>query len=304
MDEVFRFIVDNKHWIFEGIGVVLLGALAALLRFVWRTISRETLPFEAVLDSLKDARTTSDRYVRSDFLELVDVKRILETHYPGYSDFIVIQYGSSVMNEIPQPNDYDFIVLLLGHSTSQLHTIEVGTKPEKFIPNLEQVDIVFRDYLSFLFALVSGMPYENSVILNGQIVYGHKGYSLWLRRIARNILIDRDFLLRRFENEKIPTEKRVWNRMKQTAETYEMVRAAYYYVCSLLQKKRIERMNQVVFHEDVANLAFADNLKQDIPGDDNKQTFDFITQSLKRRFIPVSDRRFINRIEQLIAALV
>jgi hypothetical protein len=51
-------------------------------------------------------------------------------------------------------------------------------------------------------------------------------------------------------------------------------------------------------------LAFVDNLKVDIPGEDNKQTFDFITQSLKRRLIPKSDRRFINRIEQLIEALV
>ena len=211
-----KLTLDNKEWVFSGIGTTLL---ITLLPKLFRHFTRGQLSFDTILDNLKNAKNGSGKYVKSDFLELVNVKKILKEHYPGYDDFIVIQYGSSMKNDVLNPNDYDFIVLLLGHSANHdLHTFKVGTKPEKFIPELKEIDVVFRDYLSFLFALVSGMPYENSVILNGEIVFGHKGYFLWLKRIARNILIDRDFLIRRFENEKIPTEKTGMEQYKGSQE--------------------------------------------------------------------------------------
>ncbi|MCG2787548.1 MAG: hypothetical protein L6461_20870 [Anaerolineae bacterium] len=300
--EIIVCITNNKEWIFSGIGTTLIFTIGPLL---YRHFSRKTLSFDQILDSFKNTNDDLEGYVQSDFLELVNVNKVLKKHFPGYKDFIVIQYGSSVKNDILQPNDYDFIVLLLGHSTGQtLHTFQVGTKPEKFIPDLKEIDVVFRDYSSFLFALVAGMPYENSIVSNGKIVYGAKGYFLWLKRIARNILIDRDFLLRRFENDKIPTEKQVWNNVKNAFDTYEIVRAAYFFVSSLLQRNRIRQMNEVTFHNDVAGLAFVENLKHDLSTPEHRETFDFIVQALKRRSIPKNDRQFVNKIENLIEQLI
>jgi len=148
------------------------------------------------------------------------------------------------------------------------------------------------------------MPYENSVILNGEIVFGHKGYFLWLRRIARNILIDRDFLIRRFENDKIPVEKTVWSNTSELADTYEVVRSAYYFITSLLQRNRIRQMDEVIFHKDIAELAFVENLKNDIHDPVHRETFEFIIQSLKRRGIPKGDRKFLNSIDNLIESLL
>lgn len=272
---------------------------------LYRHFRREKLSFDNILDSFKDAHDSAGIYVQSDFLEIVNVKKILKKYYPGYSDFIVVQYGSSVRSDVLQPNDYDFIVLLLGHSTGdKLHMFKVGTKPEKFVPDLKEVDVVFRDYSSFLFALVAGMPYENSVILHGKIIYGHKGYFLWLKRIARNILIDRDFLIRRFEHDKIPAEKKIWNNVKGTYNTYEIVRAAYYLVSSLLQLNRIRKLDVVLFHKDVAELAFIENLKGDLSQAEHRETLEFIIRALKRRSIPKMDRKFVNNIESLIEALM
>lgn len=77
--------------------------------------------------------------------------------------------------------------------------------------NKTKIDIVFRDYLSFLFAACSGMPYENSVICNSKLLNGHRGYYQWLINITKNELMDRDFLLRRFEN-KLISEKEVFDK--------------------------------------------------------------------------------------------
>lgn len=279
--------------------------LMAILGGIYRQLTRKEIHFESIVSSLKNAHNSSDQYVRSDFLELVNVKKILKKHYRDYKDFLVIQYGSSVRNDVLNPNDYDFIVLLLGHNTrGDLHSFQVGTSPEKLISGMKEIDVVFRDYSSFLFALVSGMPYENSVIKNGKIVYGPKGYFLWLKRIARNILIDRDFLLRRFENEKISFEKEIWNSMKDTYDTYEIVRAAYYLISSILQRNKIQEMDEVIFHKDIAEIAFVSNLKSGITNIAHRETFELLVQSLKRRSIPKKDRQFVNEIEDVVEALI
>lgn len=54
--------------------------------------------------------------------------------------------------------------------------------------NINQVDIVYRDYLSFLYAASAGMPYENSVIITGKLLKGHIGYFQWLKNITKNQL--------------------------------------------------------------------------------------------------------------------
>ena len=109
--------------------------------------------------------------------------------------------------------------------------------------NKDQVDIVFRDYLSFLFAASAGMPYENSIIINGKVVKGHEGYFQWLQNITKNLLFDRDFLVRRFED-KISIEKQEFHKCLNEHEKYDhdkyyVIRSGYYYITSLLQLKRI-----------------------------------------------------------------
>ncbi|NNJ33286.1 hypothetical protein [Lacrimispora defluvii] len=192
----------------------------------------------------------------------LEIKDTMRRNFPEYSDYLLIQYGSSVEANNKLPQDYDFIVLMLGipkeerrylHNKGTTGSDEVSSKD-----SIYQVDIVYRDYLSFLYAASSGMPYENSVIATGKLLKGHKGYFQWLKNITQNHLYDRDFLIRRFEDkisaEKQEFQKCLFENLKFKHEKYYVIRAGYYYITSLLQLNHIKKFDKVVFQNDVVGL--------------------------------------------------
>lgn len=44
----------------------------------------------------------------------LEIKNTMKRHFPEYTDYLLIQYGSSVESNNRLPQDYDFIVLMLG----------------------------------------------------------------------------------------------------------------------------------------------------------------------------------------------
>lgn len=205
-------------------------------------------------------------------------------------DYLLIQYGSSVDANNQLPQDYDFIVLMLGfpkegrrylHNKGTNGLDDVSSKGNMF-----DVDIVYRDYLSFLYAATAGMPYENSVIVNGKLLKGHQGYFLWLKNITQNHLYDRDFLIRRFED-KITTEKQEFNKClfeneKFENEKYYVIRAGYYYITSLLQRKHIKKFEKVIFQDDLIKLSKVRMFYKDFKNETIKNKYSMLVECLKR----------------------
>ena len=129
------------------------------------------------------------------------------------------------------------------------------------------------------------MPYENSVIVNGRLLKGHKGYFQWLKNITQNHLYDRDFLIRRFED-KIATEKQeldkcIFENKKFEHDKYYFIRAGYYYITSLLQLEHIKKFDKVFFQEDVVELSkvrmFYKDFKEEI-----REKYVTLVECLKR----------------------
>lgn len=214
-----------------------------------------------------------------DWIEELDkslgIKDTMKRNFPEYSEYLLIQYGSSVDANSKLPQDYDFIVLMLGfpkegrrylHNKGTSGLDDVSSKENKF-----DVDIVYRDYLSFLYAATAGMPYENSVIVNGKLLKGHKGYFQWLKNITQNHLYDRDFLIRRFED-KIATEKQeldkcIFENKQFKHDKYYVIRAGYYYITSLLQLEHIKKFDKVFFQENVVTLSKVRMFYKDFDGE-------------------------------------
>ena len=225
---------------------------------------------------------------KEDCVKTLGISTVMENNFPDYSDYIVVMYGSATKPDNLEPNDHDFIVLMLGvpkSDTRYMHN--KGTLSDiADSSNKNDVDIVFRDYLSFLYAASAGMPYENSVIKDGVLVYGKEGYFKWLKNITKNNLFDRDFIIRMYNN-KISAEKDEFYKLRTYQEEefidqYYIVRAGYYYITSILQLNRIKTFEKVVTQNDVVGLSKVRSLYADIEDKEVREKYVHLVESLKR----------------------
>lgn len=299
--KLIHLLSDNfgviMNFLFSGIGITIVGAL--IKRF---------FPFrsgKSVRDLIKDVKQEGIR----NSCELAKALRIDDTvkkSFSEYNDYLLIQYGSSTRTDNVTPNDYDFIVLLLGHpidNDKEMH--HVGSYPTltEDTDSKTKVDIVFRDYTSFLFAACSGMPYENSIIVNSRLLHGHQGYYEWLKNITKNILIDRDFLLRRFED-KIIIEKELYDTEKKVhgINNYDLIRTGYYYTTSLLQRKMIANLTKVLNQDSVVHMANVLNLTDLFSSDHLKDIYKSLVDLLKRS--THTDQISSNDIDKLLSSIL
>lgn len=225
---------------------------------------------------------------REDLAKSLGIKETMSEHFPEYKDYLLIQYGSSVSPDSRLHSDYDFIVLMLGFpENGNRYMHNKGTTGEEANErNKNQIDIVYRDYLSFLFAASAGMPYENSVITDGKLIIGQEGYYQWILNITKNILFDRDFLIRRF-NDKIAIEKQEFLKCVNEHETYKhdkyyVIRSGYYYITSLLQLKRLKEFDKVIVQNQITELAKVRNFYEDIHSTEIREKYKQLVENLKR----------------------
>lgn len=278
MKAIGVWLSSNRDSIISGIvATVILGIVVRVVSYVIKK------PKE--LNELLKTNNFNDLNMIEELDKSLQIKDTMKRNFPEYSDYLLIQYGSSVDANNQLPQDYDFIVLMLGfpkegrrylHNKGTNGLDDVSSKGNMF-----DVDIVYRDYLSFLYAATAGMPYENSVIVNGKLLKGHQGYFSWLKNITQNHLYDRDFLIRRFED-KITTEKQEFNKCLFENEKYYVIRAGYYYITSLLQLKHIKKFEKVIFQDDLIKLSKVRMFYKDFKNETIKNKYSMLVECLKR----------------------
>ncbi|KIL07556.1 hypothetical protein SR42_00445 [Clostridium botulinum] len=298
--DVVSKIWKEKDWIFSGIGNSMMSLLGKSIR-------------KSVSGLISETKKKGILHSNDDLVNVLEINKTISDYFPEYNDFLLIQYGSSADPNEANPNDYDFIVLLLGHPKEDTKSVHNnGTYPSEEIKNIEEdVDIVFRDYLSFLFAACAGMPYENSVITKSKLLVGHEGYYMWLKNITMNIMIDSEFLLRRFED-KIIAERQAYINAKNKEiyeekdifyKEYDVIRAGYYYVTSLLQREEIKKFKKVIMQDEVAKLSKVIQLGEGYFTDNEvKNNYVKLVNLLKRndKNIMDFDVKFIDQIIDII----
>lgn len=307
IEVIKEFLIANHK---EIINTLIIGAIIGVSTYLFKLVKRkseEKLKEKLDLTSLLFKNDFNSKEWKEDVVTRLNIKEHMRVHFPEYNEnFLLIQYGSSTIPDGTLPNDYDFIVLMLGypenearyiHNKGTLNDISDGS-------NKDQFDIVYRDYLSFLFAASSGMPYENSVITDGKLISGHEGYFQWLKNITQNILFDRDFLVRRFED-KITVEKQEFKKCLNEHEKFEhdkyyVVRSGYYYITSLLQLNRIKNSKKVILQDEVVSLSKVKNLYTDLVNDTIKKKYENLVMQLKRN----SDSDIeINDIKEILKSI-
>lgn len=182
MSKIITILIElmsaTLEWLHTNLDGIIVSIVAAVILSLIHYIKNK--PKE--INELLKCKNFNDINWIDDLDKSLEIKNTMKRHFPEYTDYLLIQYGSSVESNNRLPQDYDFIVLMLGipkngkrylHNKGTTSSDDVSSKE-----NINQVDIVYRDYLSFLYAASAGMPYENSVIITGKLLKGHIGYSL------------------------------------------------------------------------------------------------------------------------------
>jgi len=310
INEIINFL-NTQAVAFSGWGVALVTAVVSLVVAI---IKRHRKRKTSISEKINNTKSDGVYMKNADLVKDLQIKETMKTQdeFSDYKDFLLVQYGSSVSSDSTLPSDFDFIVLMLGYSKKEVKYMHnKGTVSENGISdssNITHIDIVFRDYLSFLFAASIGMPYENSVIANGKLIHGHIGYYGWLENITKNILMDRDFLIRRF-NDKIVTEKEEYIKCKNEMikyghHEYYVIRAGYYYITSILQREEIKKLDKVLNQKDISKLANVRNFYNSFSDSDIREKYINLVENLKRNTAisntsPESIEAILTHINQL-----
>ncbi|MPM46970.1 hypothetical protein SDC9_93677 [bioreactor metagenome] len=287
INKIISFI--NEHnTAFSGWGVALFTGIISISTIIVKIIIKACKKKADNVSELMDSTKSDGIYIKSELSKALRIKETMKETFPEYKDFLLVQYGSSVNSDNNLPSDFDFIVLMLGYSKKEVKFMHnKGTTNQiSDSTNITHVDVVYRDYLSFLFAASAGMPYENSVIANGKLVHGHEGYFCWLKNITKNILFDRDFLIRRFD-EKIIIEKEQYVKCRKEMinfdhDVYYVIRAGYYYITSIIQREKIKAFEKVIIQKDVINLASVRNFYDSFKDPNTRDKYVNLVENLKR----------------------
>lgn len=275
------FFRNNSAGIITGI---IATAICCVVAKVWKYIKNAPKSIDDLLNNID----YNNLNWKDELDKALKIKQTMKNCFPEYKNYLLIQYGSSVSPDSTLPGDYDFIVLMLGYPENEVRymhnkgtTNDVSDEKNKY-----HVDIVFRDYLSFLFAASAGMPYENSVITGGQLIKGPEGYFQWLRNITKNNLFDRDFLVRRYQD-KISIEKQEFQKCmnehnKYGHDKYYVIRSGYYYITSLLQLNRIIKSKKVMVQSEIVQLSKVRNFYKDFDNEEIREKYIQLVENLKR----------------------
>jgi hypothetical protein len=276
--------LNEQSTAFSGWAVALITGIIGIISIALKATKKRGRDISEIINNAK----SDGIYKKSELPKELRIKETMKETFPEYKDFLLIQYGSSVNSNNSLPSDFDFIVLMLGYSKKEVKFMHnKGTTNQiSDSSNITHVDVVYRDYLSFLFAASAGMPYENSVIANGKLVDGHEGYYCWLKNITKNILFDRDFLVRRFD-EKIIVEKEEYIKCKNEMtkfnhDVYYVIRAGYYYITSIMQREKIKSFDKVINQKDVISLAIVSNFYDSFRNPKIKNKYFNLVENLKR----------------------
>lgn len=285
MNELVKIVIDFLKNNYDGvIAGIIATAICCFVAKIWKNVKKTPQSINDLLNNID----YNNLNWKDELDKALQVKQTMKSNFPEYKNYLLIQYGSSVSTDSTLPSDYDFIVLMLGYPENEIRYMHnKGTISDiSDGENKYHVDIVFRDYLSFLFAASAGMPYENSVIAGGQLIKGPEGYFQWLRNITINNLFDRDFLVRRYRD-KISIEKQEFQKCmdehkKYGHDKYYVIRSGYYYITSILQFNRIIKSEKVMVQNEIVQLSKVRNFYEDIDNEEIQEKYIQLVENLKR----------------------
>jgi hypothetical protein len=120
MKAVGVWLTTNRDSIISGIvATVILGIVVRIISYIIKK------PKE--LSELLKTNNYNDIDWGEDLAKSLEIKETMKRNFPEYKDYMLIQYGSSVDANSKLPQDYDFIVLMLGfpkESQTQLEDLK------------------------------------------------------------------------------------------------------------------------------------------------------------------------------------
>lgn len=163
LEALILLITALKNWAISNSNAIFVSLFAAFIGWIIVKIYKyiKSKPKELV-ELLLSPSNFNERDYGKELSKALKIDDIMQGNFPEYTDYILIQYGSSVEVDGTLPKDYDFIVLMMGFpKEGRRYLHNKGTNPGDgtYRKSDIDVDIVFRDYLSFLYAASSGMPY-------------------------------------------------------------------------------------------------------------------------------------------------
>jgi hypothetical protein len=206
----------------------------------------------------------------------------IHLHFKGYSRFILVRYGSSVAINAINPRDLDYMVLLLGYSEDQ-ERVEYEQGGAIVIEKVNRfVDIGYRDYNSFIFSLVAGMPFEHGVMADAYFIDGDKGYFDWLQKIRENIQIDTAYMIATLTNRCVGYNKAIEDDLPSNC-SYLTVIQLYSLLSTLIQIECLMQYPPVCGTNHIVPLTKAENLTALLPNDQLRNTFSLVVSLFKRQ---------------------
>ena len=248
-----------------------------------RTIRSE----QETINKLKSALDNRERGESIDEQVESLVRDRMRNKFQAYSDFILIRYGSSVRFASKRPKDFDYLVFLLGYDKAETRKeynegSVISSTDSKF-----SVDIQYKDYNSFCFALISGLPYEHGIMHKYKYLAGNEGYLQWMKKLSENILLDSDYIVESLSN-RLDDYKSIIDNDLASEINFSTVIALYSLASTLMQISYCKILPSPCSSEDIIPFAFPENMLAVIPDNDFRKAFNQIYNLFKNGATEVS----------------
>lgn len=269
---------NETFWVALGSLATVLSAMAGFLALRANQRPRDYRQLEKVVQK-KGSQTDIDQVV------LAIVRRVVRRYFKHYSDFILLRYGSSVDVRARQPRDYDYLVLLLGYAEEDNRKEFLHGDAFVFDKYGIAIDVLYKDYASFLFATIAGMPYEHSALARSYMISGNEGYIKWLDRLRTNIQIDSQYVLEVLMDRIKTLNKEIEDDLVGSCD-YATIMKLYSLASALAQVEAISAFpNPCTTHHMVA-IADSDQVLAMLQEGDFKDAYRTLLRYFKREVLP------------------
>lgn len=269
-----------------------VGSLAALASFVFTFITYFA-PKNQLKRSLK--RNLNLQGIDGIVNKLVEKK--VRSKFKDYGSYILIRYGSSVKLSGNTPNDFDYLVLLLGY-TDDNQRVELQNGDAFGSPKIgKYIDIEYMDYNSFIFALLSGMPFEHGVINNCYFINGNRGYLSWLIKLQNNINIDTKYIINTLIERCKDYNKSLEDDLANGSCDYSSIIKLYSLSSSLIQIDCLKTFPQMINYKYIIPITKGEYLLKILSDSVMKNAYQKILSYFKRELIELEE--LDNEIRQL-----
>lgn len=265
----------------------------------------------AMMSYIRPEKRLNRSLAKSMTLESIDlsvsvlIRHRIRKQFKGYKDHVTLRYGSSIELGAKHPMDFDYMVLLLGYAEENTKVQYQHGDAFDLEKIGKYVDIQYKDYNSFIFALVSGMPYEHGVINNCYFMEGNEGYLSWLKKIQQNVEIDRDYAIQKLLEQCKEYNKIIEDELALGNCEYSTIIALYSLASCVVQIDCYRSFPKKCSYKYILPLTKTENLINFLPAGQFKDAFTEIVKYFKREYAkPQSLEANIRQYKDQIAPFI